>query len=58
VKRCFGADERCVEPVKCGGKDADRLGVSEVGECVTTPAGEVNGIECDIRPLVTRWVVG
>jgi hypothetical protein len=54
AKCCLGADEGGVEAVEGVREDCDGVGVSEVGECVAAPAGEVYGVQRDIRAFVGR----
>jgi hypothetical protein len=51
---CLGAHERRVKAVQGVGEDGDGVGVTEAGECVAAPPGEVHGVECDVGSLVDR----
>ena len=56
VERGLGADEGSVETVEGVGKDPDGVRVSEAGEGVAAPAGEVHGVERDVGLLVGRII--
>ena len=54
----LSTDERRVKLAERARKDGVGVGVAEPRECVAAPAGEVDSVECDVRPLVARWLAG
>jgi hypothetical protein len=55
-KRGLSADEGSVETVEGVGEDPHGVGVSEAGEGVAAPAGEVHGVERHVGLLVGRII--